>query len=91
MIQVCVVRYLFRTRKIDKKLCVLNISILRGDSHIDGQSVYQSRLNMGRELYNETKYDADIVMSIPDSGTTAALGYARASGIPFAEGCEKPL
>ena len=46
-------------------------------------NLYQSRLNMGRELYNETKYDADIVMSIPDSGTTAALGYARASGIPF--------
>ena len=44
---------------------------------------------MGRELYNETKYDADIVMSIPDSGTTAALGYARASGIPFAEGLIK--
>ena len=44
---------------------------------------------MGRELYNETKYDADIVMSIPDSGTTAALGYARASGIPFAEGLVK--
>ena len=72
--------------KIDKKLCVFEyIYFARGDSHIDGQSVYQSRLNMGRELYNETKYDADIVMSIPDSGTTAALGYARASGIPFAK------
>ena len=59
--------------KIDKKLCVFEyIYFARGDSHIDGQSVYQSRLNMGRELYNETKYDADIVMSIPDSGTTAA-------------------
>ena len=76
--------------KIDKKLCVFEyIYFARGDSHIDGQSVYQSRLNMGRELYNETKYDADIVMSIPDSGTTAALGYARASGIPFAEGLVK--
>ena len=44
---------------------------------------------MGRELARETKYDADIVMSIPDSGTTAALGYARESGIPFAEGLIK--
>ena len=47
---------------------------------------------MGRELYNETKYDADIVMSIPDSGTTAALGYARASGISICRRFgEKPL
>lgn len=76
--------------KIDKKLCVFEyIYFARSDSNIDGQSVYQARLNMGRELYNETKYDADIVMSIPDSGTTAALGYARASGIPFAEGLIK--
>lgn len=76
--------------KIDKKLCVFEyIYFARSDSNIDGQSVYQARLNMGRELYNETRYDADIVMSIPDSGTTAALGYARASGIPFAEGLIK--
>ena len=75
------------SQKIDKKLCVFEyIYFARSDSKIDGQSVYETRLNMGRELYNETKYDADIVMSIPDSGTTAALGYARASGIPFAEG-----
>jgi len=81
---------ILEAEKIDKKLCVFEyIYFARGDSHIDGQSVYQSRLNMGRELYNETKYDADIVMSIPDSGTTAALGYARASGIPFAEGLVK--
>ena len=77
-------------QKIDKKLCVFEyIYFARSDSKIDGQSVYETRLNMGRELYNETKYDADIVMSIPDSGTTAALGYARASGIPFAEGLIK--
>ena len=76
----------------DTQLAICSMEYIyfaRGDSHIDGQSVYQSRLNMGRELYNETKYDADIVMSIPDSGTTAALGYARASGIPFAEGLVK--
>ena len=61
-------------QKIDKKLCVFEyIYFARSDSKIDGQSVYETRLNMGRELYNETKYDADIVMSIPDSGTTAAL------------------
>lgn len=75
---------------IDKKVCVFEyIYFARSDSNIDGQSVYESRLAMGRELARETQYDADLVMDIPDSGTTAALGYARASGIPFAEGLIK--
>lgn len=71
---------------IDKKVCVFEyIYFARSDSNIDGQSVYESRLAMGRELARETQYDADLVMAIPDSGTTAALGYARESGIPFVE------
>ena len=75
---------------IDKKVCVFEyIYFARSDSTIDGQSVYESRLAMGRELARETQYDADLVMAIPDSGTTAALGYARESGIPFAEGLIK--
>lgn len=75
---------------IDKKVCVFEyIYFARSDSTIDGQSVYESRLAMGRELARETQYDADLVMAIPDSGTTAALGYARESDIPFAEGLIK--
>lgn len=75
---------------IDKKVCIFEyIYFARSDSNIDGQSVYESRLAMGRELARETRYDADLVMAIPDSGTTAALGYARESGIPFAEGLIK--
>lgn len=75
---------------IDKKVCVFEyIYFARSDSNIDGQSVYESRLAMGRELARETQYDADLIMAIPDSGTTAALGYARESGIPFAEGLIK--
>ncbi len=75
---------------IDNKVCVFEyIYFARSDSTIDGQSVYESRLAMGRELARETQYDADLVMAIPDSGTTAALGYARESGIPFAEGLIK--
>ncbi len=85
------VRSEFFTEERNKALCIFEyIYFARSDSNIDGQNVYESRLAMGRELARETKdFEADLVMSIPDSGTTAALGYARESGIPFAEGLVK--
>ncbi|MDU6010864.1 MAG: amidophosphoribosyltransferase [Slackia sp.] len=61
----------------------------RPDSTIDGQSVYESRRSMGRELARESAVDADLVMGVPDSGVPAALGYAEESGIPFADGIVK--
>ena len=62
----------------------------RTDSVIDGQSVYEARVNMGRELAKETKdIHADIVISVPDSGTAASIGYSLESGIPFMEGLTK--
>jgi amidophosphoribosyltransferase len=70
--------------------CVFEyIYFARPDSVIDGQSVYQARFNMGRTLARESRFKADIVISVPDSGTTAALGYSHESGIPFAEGLMK--
>lgn len=70
--------------------CVFEyIYFARPDSVIDGQSVYQARFNMGRKLAQESRFQADIVISVPDSGTTAALGYSYESGIPFAEGLMK--
>ncbi len=62
------------------------IYFARPDSVMNGQSIYQARLNMGRALWEETHYDGDIVMSVPDSGNVAALGYSYASGIPYSEG-----
>lgn len=71
-------------------LCVFEyIYFARPDSNIDGQSVYQTRLEMGRVLARESGLKADIVISVPDSGTTAALGFSQESGIPFAEGLIK--
>lgn len=71
-------------------LCVFEyIYFARPDSIIDGQSVWQARFEMGRQLAREAQFKADLVISVPDSGTTAALGYARESGIPFAEGLVK--
>ena len=55
----------------------------RPDSRIFGDSVYQVRKRLGEKLAEEHPADADMVMSIPDSGNYAALGYAEASGIPF--------
>jgi amidophosphoribosyltransferase len=57
----------------------------RSDSLFEGQMVYSVRLQCGRQLAKEAFIDADIVSSVPESGTAAAHGYARESGLPFAE------
>ena len=62
----------------------------RNDSVIDNQSVYDARIQMGRELAKETSdIHPDIVISVPDSGTPAAVGYALEAGVPFMEGLTK--
>jgi amidophosphoribosyltransferase len=58
----------------------------RPDSTIDGLSVYRARENMGHRLALEHPVAADVVVPVPDSGTAAAIGYARESGIPFGQG-----
>jgi amidophosphoribosyltransferase len=55
----------------------------RPDSLVFGRSVQVSREGLGRQLAREAGVDADIVVPVPDSGVTAALGYAAESGIPF--------
>ena len=73
-----------------KALCIFEyIYFARPDSVIDKQSVYQARLAMGRELARESGYKADMVISVPDSGTAAALGFSYESGIPYGEGLIK--
>jgi amidophosphoribosyltransferase len=55
----------------------------RPDSFIFGECVDTVRRNIGKTLAEEHPIDADIVISVPDSSNTAAIGYSRASGIPF--------
>ena len=55
----------------------------RPDSLVFGRAVQDSREEMGRELAREAPVEADIVVPVPDSGVTAAMGYAAESGIPF--------
>ncbi|XP_034115560.1 amidophosphoribosyltransferase [Drosophila albomicans] len=57
----------------------------RGDSIFEGQMVYSVRLECGRQLWREAPVEADIVSSVPESGTAAAHGYARESNLEFAE------
>ncbi|HHT88183.1 MAG TPA: amidophosphoribosyltransferase [Clostridiales bacterium] len=59
------------------------IYFARPDSHIDGVSVYNSRIMAGRILAQTHPVDADVVVGVPDSGNAAALGYAMESGIPL--------
>lgn len=70
--------------------CVFEyIYFARPDSVIDGQSVHDARFMMGRMLARESKFKGDIVISVPDSGVTAATGFAFESGIPYTEGLIK--
>ncbi len=66
------------------RACVFElIYFSRPDSEIFGESVDQVRRKLGRTLAAEHPAEADIVISVPDSSNSAALGYSEASGIPF--------
>jgi len=65
------------------------IYFARPDSLIDGQLVYATRERMGEELALEHPVSADFVMPVPDSATPAAIGFARAAGLPYREGLVK--
>jgi amidophosphoribosyltransferase len=72
------------------KLCVFEfIYFGRPDSVMGGRNIYMSRRRAGANLFKEHPAEADIVISVPDSGTAAAIGYSEASGIPFVEGLVK--
>src|SRR5947208_3631940 len=60
-----------------------HVYFARPDSKIYGRWVQKSREEMGRQLARESNVDADLVVPVPDSGVTAALGYAAESGVPF--------
>ena len=69
------------------KFCVFeHVYFARPDSNIDNRSVYRVREALGRTLAKEHPVDADVVIPVPDSGTAAAIGYARQSGIPYDQG-----
>jgi len=71
-------------------LCIFeHVYFARPDSTLAGAEVHGVRVRMGERLATEAPAEADLVMPIPDSGTPAAVGFSRASGIPYSEGLVK--
>jgi amidophosphoribosyltransferase len=70
--------------------CVFEyVYLARPDTTINGRVVYDSRVEMGRQLAREYPVEADLVIPTPESGTPAAIGYSQESGIPFGHGLVK--
>ena len=71
-------------------LCVFEfIYFARPDSLMKGQTLSAARRRMGEELATESPVEADLVIPVPDTGISAAIGYAARSGIDYGEGLIK--
>ena len=74
----------------DRRICIFEyVYFARPDSEIEGISVHGARLRAGETLAAVHPADADIVIGVPDSGLDAAIGFSRASGIPYGIGLIK--
>jgi amidophosphoribosyltransferase len=74
----------FYAPALPQSSCIFeHVYFSRPDSRVFGRSVQDSREQLGRELAIEAPADADLVVPVPDSGVTAAMGYAAESGIPL--------
>ena len=75
----------FEARK--PRFCIFeHVYFSRPDSQLNGRSIYETRSAIGAELAKEAPVEADLVCPVPDSGTPAAIGFSRESGIPYAMG-----
>ena len=71
-------------------LCIFEyVYLARPDSRMRDRAVYEVRRQLGRRLAEEHPADADLVIPVPDTSTSAASGYAEVSGIPYGEGLMK--
>jgi amidophosphoribosyltransferase len=82
-----------RSRRVgsaDVRGCLFEyVYLARPDTTIAGRGVQATRVEVGRRLAAEYPVPADLVIPVPESGTPAAIGYAEASGIPYAQGLVK--
>ncbi len=71
-------------------MCAMEyVYFARPDSDIEGRNVHSFRKETGRLLFKEAPADADIVVGVPDSSLSAAMGYSEASGLPYEMGLIK--
>lgn len=78
------------TKKYPHTMCIFEyLYFARPDSVIEGQSVHDARMQAGKCLAQQFPIDADVVIGVPDSGLSAAMGYAQESGIPYGIGFVK--
>ena len=80
---------LYRSAHPRQDLCHGIHLFSRPDSNLDGINVHTTRKHAGMQLYQESPVDADIVIGVPDSSISAAIGYAEAAGIPYEMGLIK--
>ena len=84
------VRSTIYSRFFRHRMCGMEyIYFARPDSDIDGCNVHAYRKEAGRRLYRECPADADLVVGVPESSLSAAMGYAEESGIPYEMGLVK--
>ncbi len=70
--------------------CVFEyVYLARPDSRMDGITVHEARVEMGRRLAEEHLVEADLVIAVPTTGHSAAQGYSQVSGIPYGDGIYK--
>ncbi|MFZ0173665.1 MAG: amidophosphoribosyltransferase [Acidimicrobiales bacterium] len=80
----------FGAERVDPRLCVFEfVYFARPDTRLEDREVYATRRRMGELLAAQAPVGADLVIGVPDSGITAAEGYALASGVPYGQGLIK--
>lgn len=68
----------------ERRLCAFEyIYFARPDTTLEGTSVYELREKSGEKIWEQAPVEADLVIGVPDSGVPAAIGFSKASGIPF--------
>ena len=77
-------RFFVKPGTVTPAHCIFeHVYFAKQNSYIFGENVHEFRKKIGRQLAKEAPADADVVIPVPDSGTSAAIGYAEQSGIPF--------
>jgi amidophosphoribosyltransferase len=81
---------MYYTDDCTRAMCAMEyVYFSRPDSAIEGINVHSARKRAGMQLFKESPTDADLVIGVPDSSLSAAIGYAEASGIPYELGLIK--